>query len=343
MTKAPRMLVLVCAALSVSAMSISCATDASAPLHKVGRLLMGTYVQITVVGTGEPARTAAQAVVDEIQRVENLTSFHKPSNLTALNELAASRDTEVDPELLKLVRTSLRFARDTGGAFDPTVGPLSRLWNFSGNEQRAPDELRVPNDAEIEEALGRVGWNQVVINENHSTIRFTGKGMALDLGAIAKGYALDRAAEVLKKRGITAALVNAGGDILAVGEKGPGQPWRVGIQDPRNPRGIVAIVPLKDRVVVTSGDYERFLIKDGKRYHHLLDPRTGFPAEGLQSVTILAARGVLADALATAVFVLGRDQGMKLVEATPGVEALLIDASGEHIMSSGAAQAVELR
>lgn len=324
-------------ALSVAVLAASCVGDGSPPLHKVGHLLMGTYVQITVVGEGEKVRAAAQAAVDELRRVENLTSFHKPSALTSLNEEAGSGEYRPDPELLNLVRVSVDFARDTAGAFDPTVGPLSRLWDFSG------DQPRVPPENLVREALKKVGWNKVRIDGNPGTIRFSEKGTALDLGGIAKGYALDRAGAVLKERGIAGALVNAGGDILAVGEKAPGSPWRVGIQDPRNPNGIVAVVPLKNRVVVTSGDYERFVIKDGKRYHHLLDPKTGFPAEGLQAVTIIAETGVTADALATAVFVLGPDKGMKLVEDTPRAEALLINASGEFRMSSGAAKLIELR
>ncbi len=324
-------------ALALLVVLTSCAGNGSPRLYKIGRLLMGTYVQITLVGDGEKQRAAAQAVVDEFRRVENLASFHKRSTLTTLNKEAALGESKPNAELFNLILLSLDFAKGTGGAFDPTVGPLSLLWNFSG------DEPRVPTEDLVRQALKKVGWEKVQFDKKHGTIRLPEKGMSLDLGGIAKGYALDRAAAVLKERAISAALVNAGGDIVAIGEKSPGSPWQVGIQDPRNPNGIVAVVPLKDRVIVTSGDYERFVIKDGKRYHHLLDPQTGFPAELLRSVTIIAETGVTADALATAVFVLGPEKGMKLVEDTPGVEALLIDASGAYKMSSGASQLIQLR
>ena len=139
----------------------------------------------------------------------------------------------------------------------------------------------------------------------------------------------------IKRLGIASALINAGGDIIAIGEKKSGKPWRIGVQDPRNTRSILATTELCDKAIVTSGDYERFFIRDNVRYHHILDPRTGYPARGMQSVTIIAKDGVTADALATAVFVLGPQQGLKLVEKSAGVEALIVDASGRIIMSSG--------
>jgi thiamine biosynthesis lipoprotein len=315
----------------------SCTKSGSGQLYRVNRLLMGTLVQITVVGTSEKAKAACQAVIDEIERVENLTSFHKPSALTRLNEHAGMGPTKTNAELLELLQRSLGMARQTHGAFDPTIGTLSRLWNFSGGGPR------LPSRAEITQALAKIGWKKVTIDAEAGTVTLPDRGMAFDLGAIAKGYALDRAAAVLKQHGISAALVNAGGDILALGMKGPNQPWRVGVQAPREMNSIVAVAELNNRVIVTSGDYERFFEKDGTRYHHILSPRTGYPARGVQSVTIVSADGVTADSLATAVFVSGVQRGLREVESMAGVEGLLIDSAGKLHLSSGAGSIFNLQ
>jgi thiamine biosynthesis lipoprotein len=301
----------------------------------MNRLLLGTLVEITIAPNDESAKDAAQAVVDEISRVEDLTSFHKSSGLADVNKGAGDGPFKPDAELLALIARGIQIASDTSGAFDPTVGPLCKLWQFSAGDPRRPTR------PEIAEALSHVGWSRVRMDAAAGTITLPDRSMALDLGGIAKGYALDRAAAILKKRGIQRALVNAGGDILVLGKREVGRPWRIGVQHPRATGSMAAVAGLKDCVVVTSGDYERCFFNDGKRYHHILDPRTGYPAEGLQSVTIIAADGVTADALATAVFVLGPDAGMRLVESRPGVEALLIDAQGNFMMTPGAKRVIE--
>ena len=328
-------LIAIVAAASIS--MLSCSHSAAPKPYKVNRLLMGTLVELTLVGSGDRVNEAASTVLAEIQRVEDLTSFHKPSGLTALNDHAGKGPCKVDPELFALIEKSLRQAHETDGAFDPTIGPLSRAWNFSGEEPRLPD------GSEIALLLPKVGWNLVKLDTNAGTVELPVEGMALDLGGIAKGYALDRVRDVLKKYGINNALVNAGGDVLALGEKEPGRPWRIGVQDPRVPTGIRAIVNLKDKLIVTSGDYERFFIKDGRRYHHILNPRTGFPAGELCSVTLIRDLGPSADGLSLAVFVLGPEKGLKLVESLPGVEGLFIDVEGRVSMTSGAAAMFELK
>jgi len=316
----------------------ACGCQDSARLHKTSRLLMGTLVEITVAGKTHNAVKAAAAAAREITRVENLTSFHKESSaLSAINAKSGSERIRSDPELLALIEKSLRFAADSGGAFDPTIGPVSRIWNFSAGEPR------FPKSDEIAEALDKVGWRRVEPDIAAGTISLPEKGMALDLGAIAKGYALDKARAALRQFGVTSALINAGGDIIALGEKAPNQPWRVGVQDPNKPNSIVAVAIVRDKAIVTSGDYERVLIRNDKRYHHILDPRNGYPAQGLRSVTIVAPDGVTADALATAVFVLGPDEGMKKIESTAGVEGLLIDHNGKAGLSPGAGSLFELR
>ncbi len=325
--------VAVLAILSVAA----CQDNKSNRLHKESRLLMGTLVEVTAVGPDDKATAAVGAVLDEIKRVEDLTSFHKPSALSRLNDVAGTGPVATDPELFGIIEKSLRIAGDTNGAFDPTVGPLCRLWRFSAGEPR------LPSPSEIAEALGKVGWQKVRLDPDRRTVLFTQPGMALDLGAFAKGYALDRAREEMKKRGISSALVNIGGDMVVMGEKEPGKPWLIGIQDPRNPKAMVAFGAARDQAIVTSGDYERFFVANGKRYHHILDPKTGYPAESLQSVTIVAADPTATQPMGTAVFVLGVREGLKYVESVPGAEALLIDSSGAIHFSRGAEAFFEIK
>lgn len=317
---------------------LSCTGDHSLPLHKSTRLLMGTLVEVTLVGDSSKVNAAVESIFDEIKRIENLTSFHNPSELTKINEAAGKGPVKTKGELLNLIGEAFKIAQQTDGAFDPTVGALTRLWQFSG-----PGEPRVPSETEIGEALTKVGWDRVRIDPSTETILLPDEGMALDLGGIAKGYTLNRLADIIAKSGVSAALVNIGGDILAVGEKQAGNPWRVGVKDPRNPRGIAAVAPLKNRVIVTSGDYERLLMKDGKRYHHIIDPRTGYPANNLRSVTLVGPVGTTLQPMGTAVFVLGVDKGMKLMESIADTTGFLIDAEGKNHLTEGAETVFEIR
>jgi thiamine biosynthesis lipoprotein len=316
-------------AVSVAAALLcSCAGKENAQLSKTGRLVMGTFVEVTVVGPADKVKPTIQAVFDEMTRVEDLTSFHKPSPATQLNQKSGSGPVKTDPDLVALVDRSLHVARETNGAFDPTVGALTLLWRFSGGD------ARVPGESEISQALTKVGWNRVTADLREATIDLPERGMALDLGAIAKGYALERGADVIRRSGAPGGLINAGGDVIAVGEKEPGKPWRVGVRDPRNPRELVAVVEARDRAIMTSGDYERFFIDKGKRYHHILDPRTGYPVEGLQSVTLVAPDAMTV--LSCAVFALGAENGLNYAASKPNVEALLVDSHGEIHTTPGA-------
>lgn len=317
------------AAVSVATVLLcSCDGKDSAQVHKSNRLLMGTLVEVTVVGPPEKARSTIHTVFDEMKRVEDLTSFHKPSSVTQLNHEAGNGPVKTDPELVALVDRSLKVARETGGAFDPTVGPLSVLWRFSGGDARLPD------GSEISQALTKVGWSRVVLDAQESTVDLAESGMALDLGGIAKGYALDRGADIIRKSGLPGGLINAGGDVIAVGEKEPGKPWRIGVRDPRNSGEIIAVAEVRDRAIMTSGDYERSFIENDRRYHHILDPRTGYPVEGVQSVTLVVPDGLAA--LSCAVFALGVEKGLKYVASIPGVEALLVDSLGTIHSTPGA-------
>ncbi|MBI5569961.1 MAG: FAD:protein FMN transferase [Desulfomonile tiedjei] len=327
------------ASLAVALSVGACASrEEPEALYKSSRIVLGTLIEVTVRGRQDKARAATQAVFEELKRVEESASFHKPSTLMKLNEAAGTGPVKVDEELVTLVSAGLKAAQESGGAYDPTVGAVSRIWHFSGDQ--GP---RLPAVSEIEEALTKVGWDKVAVDAQTGTIALAEKGMALDLGGIAKGYSLDRARDVLERAGISAALVNAGGDVLALGEKEPGKPWRIGVQDPRNLKALIAVASVKDRVVLTSGDYERFFMENGKRYHHILDPKSGYPASKLQSVTLLAPRGIVGEPLAVSVFVKGVEEGIDAIRSVPGVEGLLIDAEGQVHFTPGAESQFELR
>jgi FAD:protein FMN transferase len=290
------------------------------------RFLMDTVCTVQVQG-GEGERLAERAL-DRMEALDHkLNALDPTSPLHAFNHEGRPID---DPEILSVMRTALRVSAETGGAFDVTVFPLVEAWGFYG------DAPRVPEPGALAESLARVGYLQLELTE--TALTRSGDRAAIDLGGIGKGYAIQAAVEVLRSAGARAALVDAGGDLYALGQP-EGRLWRVGVRDPRGD-GVIAIFGVADRAVVTSGDYERVFQQDGRRYHHILDPRTGLPARGLTSVTIVSRDAVLADALATAVFVLGRVEGLALVERLPDAEALLIDEEGAVHTTTGLSDVV---
>ena len=287
-------------------------------LHET-RLLMGTTVTIEVDGLPRTALTAAvNAAFAEMARIEALMTPHQADSDVA-RLAAASREATVAPETAEVIALGLEVAARSDGAFDLTLGRLKALW---GIETEAP---RVPDPAEIAAALAGTGPEALTVTGR--VVRKRASGLAVDLGGIAKGYAVDRAVAILRARGVTSAAVNAGGDIGVLGSK-QGRPWRIGVQHPRRPGEVLATLEAVDRAVVTSGDYERSFEQGGRRYHHLFDPRSGYPADRCQSVTVLAPEAMLADALATAVFVLGPEAGLALLHDYPGVDALIVAADG---------------
>lgn len=285
---------------------------------------MGTVVEVSVVaGDAHHAHGALQAAFDEMARLEAMISaFREDSELSRLNREGSMHPVKVSPELFQVIAMSLALSQTMRGAFDITVAPLMRLWS------RAARDKILPSPREIEDALRRVGSRHVVVSLEEHTVSFAVQGMALDLGGIAKGYAVDRAVAVLKERGIEAALVNAGGDVFAYGAKPGNQPWRVGMRHPRNPQALLAALPLADKAVVTSGDYERCFWVEGKRYSHIVDPRKGLTVLKTASVTLVASGAAYADGLATGVLVLGPEEGLALVDSLPHVEAAVVTEGG---------------
>ena len=289
---------------------------------------MGSSLEIEVFGPDQATcDKAVQAARDEIDRLERImTDWKQESPLMDVNRAAGTKAVEAPPELCFIVERSLKMSELTDGAFDITFAAAGKLWNW-----RDP---KIPTAEEVKASLANVGWKGVVVDEKAKTIFLSKPGMRIGLGAIGPGYAGDLAMEKIRKLGIRDACVNLSGDIMVIGRKN-GEPWNIGITHPRKKGESIAVLPVSNAAVSTSGDYERYFEKDGKRYCHIIDPRTGYPADLCQSVTIVAPNLAFADGLATGVFVLGPKKGMELVEKLEGVQALIVAADGTLTMSKG--------
>jgi thiamine biosynthesis lipoprotein len=275
----------------------------------------------------ERAERIARAVENEARRIEyKFSRYRESSIISEINRNAGRTPVAVDEETEMLVRSALELARMTGGRFDPTVGVLRRAWDFKAG--------RVPAAEEISALLPLVNSSAVSIRDR--TIFLRCSGMEIDLGGVGKEYAVDCAAQLIRDEGIRAATVNFAGDVCTIGSRGDGRPWRVGVLDPRNRnRCRFAIRPLSGAGIATSGDYERGFVKDGVRYHHILDATTGWPARGVASATVVAASTFRAGLYATASFLLGAEEGLSLLEDAPCIEGALIREDGEILATTG--------
>lgn len=298
---------------------------------------MSAVIAVTLPASDD-APAAAQAVLGLFQELEGeLSEWREGSPLAEVNRRAGGEPVAAPPDLLALVGRAVEIAERTGGAFDPTWAALWDLWDFQAEQPALPDPEAVGRQA------ARVDYRKVEIDPAAGTLRLPEPGMKLGLGGIAKGYALDRAAKLLRERGYRDFLIVAGGQVYAAGQRGE-RPWRVGIRDPRgDATDALALLTLAAGTSSsTSGDYERYFVLDGVRYHHVLDPRTGHPARGLTSATVLAPDATLADALSTALMVLGPERGLALAEEWPEVEAVLVGEGGELSTTSGVADRLEV-
>jgi thiamine biosynthesis lipoprotein len=298
---------------------------ADGEIHR-SQLLMGTVVDIMAGGRPtDQLEEAVDAAFAEITRLDQLFSSYRPDSVVSRLSQSASGG-EVSAETAEVLALGLEVAQRSGGAFDLTLGRLKALWGIDGDSPVVPDRQAIAT------ALAGIGPEALTLEGRQLNKRSA--PLQIDLGGIAKGYAVDRAVAVLKEHGIASAAVNAGGDMYLLGQR-PERPWRVGIQHPRNKDAVLETVQVHDRAVVTSGDYERFFEQDGQRYHHIFDPQSGFPARGCQSVTVIADSVALGDALATALFVLGPQAGLRLLDQYPGAEALIVAADGSLHASEG--------
>jgi thiamine biosynthesis lipoprotein len=296
---------------------------------------MGTQLRISVYTNDEAgAARAAEEAFAEVRRIEDLMTTWKPSEVTRINDNAGVAPVAVSDETLEVIEKAQWASRLSGGAFDITFYAMHGLWKFDEDMEKIP---RLPDPAEIARRKKLIDYRQLVVDHANKTVFLKKKGMGIGLGGIAKGYAVDRAARVLRSRGFPDAVIQAGGDLLCAGSK-DGQPWRAGVQDPRMPRDdpdrSFAMLLLDDHAFSTAGDYERYYFYGSKRYHHIIDPATGYPATKSRSVTIYAKDALTADALDDAVFILGWKKGIDLIEKLDDVGAVVIDDQGKLHLSS---------
>ena len=292
---------------------------------------MGSRFEITAVhADAKKGQAAIDAAYAEIERIEAIISEWRPSStVSEINRKAGVAPVEVPQELFNLIRRSIRVSELTGGAFDITFNTVGKLWNFKSHTSP------IPADEAIKDALVDIGYKRIVLDSSKRTVFLDRKGTQIGFGAIGKGYAANRAVALLKDLGVTGGVVNAGGDLVIFGSQEDGRPWRIGIANPLDREKVFAWLDTTEQAVVTSGDYEHYIEVDGKRYSHILDPRTGYPAKELRSVTIVCPDGELADALATGVTVLGLKDGLELVNSLRGVEAMVVDSKGTIHFSKG--------
>jgi thiamine biosynthesis lipoprotein len=304
----------------------------AARLVEASRSAMGAPLRLAAwTNDGPAAKAAFSEVFAEFERLERLMSTWIPtSDVSRVNQAAGVRPVRVSAEVRDVLKDARRVGEWTGGKFDVTFGALSGLWKFDHDQ----DNL-VPDMNGVRSRLALIDYRAIHIEESAGTVFLARKGMSIHLGGIGKGFAIDAAVDILRSHGFRDFMIQSGGDIY-VGAMKDGRPWRLGIQDPRGPANkIFAELDLSDGALSTSGDYERAFTKDGRRYHHILDPATGAPARGSRSVTIVANRGVLADGLSTGVFLMGPEAGMALIEKLPDVEGVIVSDKNEVLISSG--------
>ncbi len=326
----------------IMAFLISCATGCGNRRFKESKFLMGTIVEITTVGNESECRQAMKLAFDEIERIDDLMDVHDTdSEIFRINQAAGKSAVQVSADTFEVIERAIEYADRTDGALDISVSPLMELWGFGS------DSNQIPADDELKKKLSLVDYRKITIDKSHSTVKLELSGMKIDVGGIAKGYAVDKASQVLKDAGIQSALVNAGGDIYATSSPPGKDSWRIGIRHPRNNADLLGVVDLEDKAVATSGDYENFFEVDGERYCHIMNPKTGRPVAGIMSVTIVANDTAAADALATAIFPLGAEDGMKLIEELEGVDGVIVTGKEEDdmevLLSSGMKDRIQLR
>jgi FAD:protein FMN transferase len=290
--------------------------------------LMGTRVSVELWADDEArGRELVDEVIREYRRVDDAMSTYKPdSEISRVNASAAESPMVISDELFSLVERSLELSVASDGAFDISYDSVGYLYDFRARQR--------PTDEQIKQRLQAVNYRHIVLDGERHTIFFKTAGVRINLGGIAKGWVVERAAAMLRARGVEHALLNAGGDTRVLGDR-RGQPWIVGIRHPRVADEVVTRLPLVDEAISTSGDYERYFEENGRRYHHILNPATGRPTEGVLTVTVIGPDGTLTDGLDTAIFVLGVEKGLELIEAYPGYETIIVDAAGKVSYSKG--------
>ena len=301
----------------------------SAEIYTKNVVLMGSDFQITIVEKDKlRAEFLINLCVSEITRIENLiSSWRKSSETSLINSNAGIKPVKVKKELFDLISRSIKISEITQGSFDITYASLDEVWYFDRKM------LSLPTKTDISNSVSKIGYENIILDKKNQTVFLKLRGMKIGFGAIGKGYAADKAKDILIKKNVKSGIINAGGDLTAWGEKPSGNDWMIAIVNPLNKNKVFSWLPINDKSIVTSGSYERFIKFNGKSYSHIIDPRSGYPIDGILSVTIIAEKAELADALATSVFVLGENVGLDLINQLPGVDCIIINDKNEIIKS----------
>ena len=312
--------------LILALLLVGAQSPALAAWQEQQRDIMGTRVSVELWhGDDEVAASCSARVLAEMDRIDALMStYREDSEVSYINRNASIEAVSVSEELLYLLQRSIHFSEISAGAFDITYASIGYAYDYR-KQQR-------PSDQVVEQKLAAIDYRHIELRDRK--IRFNNSAVRIDLGGIAKGYAVDRAIDILQHCGISRAMVSAGGDSRIIGDR-EGRPWVIGIRHPRDAQGIALRLPLSDSAISTSGDYERFYIENGERVHHIINPRTGRSAGGSWSATVTGPDAMTTDALSTTIFILGAVEGLALVESLDGIDAIIIDNNGKVHYSSG--------
>ena len=290
---------------------------------------MGCDFAITVTANEQKeADGYIQDAINEIKRIEYLiSSWDQNSQTTLINNNAGVKPVKVDRELINLIERSFYISKITSGAFDISFASMDRIWKFDRST------VQLPHQEKIAASVAKIGYGKIVLNKENSTVFLKEKGMKIGFGAIGKGYAADKAKALLQGKGVKGGIINASGDLTTWGKQPNGTSWKVGIKNPLNKKNLFSWFDLDDNAVVTSGSYEKYVMIDGERYAHIINPKTGYPSKGIMSVSVFAPKAELADALATSVFVLGVEVGLDLINQLQNIEAIVVDTNGKVFYS----------
>ncbi|MEO0528179.1 MAG: FAD:protein FMN transferase [Bacteroidota bacterium] len=293
--------------------------------------LMGSSFEITVVAANEEiGYINIEEAVAEISRIEKMiSSWDEESETTRINKNAGIKPVKVSLELFKLIERAKQISEITDGAFDISYASMDKIWKFDGSMKYPPTE------GEIKKSIAKVDYEKIILDRDARTVYLKQKGMKIGFGAIGKGYAADKAKELLVSKQVKAGIINASGDLTTWGTKTSGEKWLIGIANPLSRDKIFSWLPIVESSVATSGNYEKYVTFRGKRYSHIIDPRTGYPTTGINSVSIFSKSAELCDALATSVFVMGRDTGMALINQLRGTEVIIVDSNNKIYKSNG--------
>ncbi|WP_281336339.1 FAD:protein FMN transferase [Flavobacterium eburneipallidum] len=298
-------------------------------LRKRTTMLMGGRFDITIVAIDSlAAEQNIDEVIGEISRIENLISDWKStSQVSEVNQNAGIRPVKVDKEVFELTKRAIQFSEITNGAFDISFAAMDRIWKFDGSM------TEMPSAEAIKKSVEKVGYKNIILDSINSTIFLKLKGMKIGFGALGEGYATNKCQEMMLAKGIQSGIVNGSGDMSTWGKQPNGKPWNIGITNPFKTDKLIAIVPLEEKAVTTSGSYEKFVILDGKRYSHIINPATGYPATGLCSVSVFGPNAETANGLSTSLMVLGKEKGLILLEKFPNYSCLMITDDGKVVKS----------